>query len=61
MRVVCSKSGPILIGPRVLPQKDICVLEALEEDLKATWLRGERLLLPIETAAIPEWVVEGLG
>jgi hypothetical protein len=42
-------------------KEHVGILEALEEDLEAAGLRGERLLLAMELAAIPEWIVEGFG
>jgi hypothetical protein len=44
----------------VLAEKDVGVLEPLEEYLKAARLRRERLLLLVELAAVPEGVVERL-
>jgi hypothetical protein len=45
----------------MLAEEDIGVLETLQEDLKAARLRGKRLLLLVELAAVPEGIVERFG
>jgi hypothetical protein len=42
-------------------KEHVGILETLEEDLEAAGLRWQRLLLAMELAAVPEWIVEGFG
>lgn len=40
VRICCPKTREILVWPWVFAQEDVCIFEALEEDLEAARFRG---------------------
>jgi hypothetical protein len=42
----------------VLAEEDVGILEALKEDLEASGLGGEGLLLAVKAVSVPERIVE---
>jgi hypothetical protein len=51
----------MLIGPRVFFQKNVCILEAFEKDLKTALFLGKWFAFTVMCTSVPEVVEECLG